>query len=37
MEVDVIYSESFPTSGVGQAIMNRLLKAAGHKKIFADA
>jgi L-threonylcarbamoyladenylate synthase len=37
MEVDVIYSESFSTSGVGQAIMNRLLKAAGHKKIFADA
>lgn len=32
-EVDVIYSESFPTAGVGQAIMNRLLKAAGHKKI----
>lgn len=32
-KVDVIYSESFPTAGVGQAIMNRLLKAAGHKKI----
>lgn len=31
-EVDVIYSESFPSAGVGQAIMNRLLKAAGHKK-----
>ncbi|WP_026506925.1 L-threonylcarbamoyladenylate synthase [Butyrivibrio sp. MC2013] len=26
---DVIYSESFDTSGIGQAIMNRLLKAAG--------
>lgn len=28
--VDVIYSEAFETEGVGQAIMNRLLKAAGH-------
>ena len=32
--VDVIYSESFEESakagGIGQAIMNRLLKAAGH-------
>lgn len=26
-----IYSESFPAEGLGQAIMNRLLKAAGHK------
>lgn len=26
-----IYSESFSTGGMGQAIMNRLLKAAGHK------
>lgn len=30
-EVDAIYSESFVTDGIGQAIMNRLLKAAGHK------
>ncbi len=29
-DVDVIYSESFDDSGIGQAIMNRLLKAAGH-------
>ena len=29
-EVEVIYSESFEKSGIGQAIMNRLLKAAGH-------
>ncbi|MFV0362092.1 MAG: L-threonylcarbamoyladenylate synthase [Suipraeoptans sp.] len=29
-EVDVIYSEAFDTSGIGIAIMNRLLKAAGH-------
>lgn len=27
---DVIYSESFQTPRMGQAIMNRLLKAAGH-------
>lgn len=32
-QVDVIYSEMFPSVGVGQAIMNRLLKAAGHKVI----
>ena len=31
--VDVIYSESFDTAGVGQAVMNRLLKAAGHKRV----
>lgn len=31
--VEVIYSEAFDTSGIGQAIMNRLLKAAGHKII----
>ena len=29
--VDIIYSESFNTPRMGQAIMNRLLKAAGHK------
>lgn len=29
-EVTMIYSESFSESGFGQAIMNRLLKAAGH-------
>lgn len=29
-EVEVIYSEAFEESGIGQAIMNRLLKAAGH-------
>ena len=32
-EADAIYSESFATDGFGQAIMNRLLKAAGHKYI----
>lgn len=32
-DVDEIYSESFETPRLGQAIMNRLLKAAGHRKI----
>lgn len=32
--VERIYSESFSTNGIGQAIMNRLLKAAGHEMIF---
>ena len=32
-EVEVIYAESFETRGIGQAIMNRLLKAAGHKVV----
>lgn len=32
-----IYSEGFQTSGFGQAIMNRLLKAAGHKVINLDS
>lgn len=29
--VEVIYAESFEAVGLGQAIMNRLLKAAGHR------
>ena len=29
-DVEVIYSEAFDNGGMGQAIMNRLLKAAGH-------
>lgn len=29
-EVEIIFSEAFETGGMGQAIMNRLLKAAGH-------
>ncbi len=29
--VDVIYSEAFHTPQIGQAVMNRLLKAAGHR------
>lgn len=34
--VTKIYSESFDANGLGQAIMNRLLKAAGHKIITAE-
>lgn len=33
--VERIYSESFDTPGLGQAIMNRLLKAAGHQRVDA--
>ncbi len=33
MSVDLIYSESFDSMGIGMAIMNRLLKAAGHSFI----
>lgn len=33
--IDVIYSESFPDTGIGSATMNRLLKAAGHNVIKA--
>jgi len=29
-----MFSESFDESGIGQAIMNRLLKAAGHNVII---
>ena len=32
--VNYIYSESFDTPQMGQAIMNRLMKAAGQKKIL---
>lgn len=32
-KIDKIYSESFPDRGLGQAIMNRLLKAAGHRVV----
>jgi len=34
-DVDCIYSESFEDAKIGPAIMNRLLKAAGHKVIRA--
>ena len=32
-EVQVMFAESFPHEGIGQAIMNRLLKAAGHQVV----
>ncbi len=36
-DVEVIYSEAFHTAGIGQAIMNRLLKAAGHRVVDAGS
>lgn len=33
-DAEVIYSESFEEGAMGNAIMNRLLKAAGHKMIY---
>ncbi|XHU85044.1 threonylcarbamoyl-AMP synthase [Peribacillus muralis] len=33
LDVDIIFSESFPESGIGAAVMNRLEKAAGHQII----
>lgn len=36
LEVGAIYSECFSTPRIGQAIMNRLLKAAGHQVINLD-
>ena len=35
--VDYIYSEAFATAGIGRAIMNRLLKAAGHHVIHMES
>ncbi|MBR1929965.1 MAG: threonylcarbamoyl-AMP synthase [Lachnospiraceae bacterium] len=35
-QVTCIYSEGFTAEGFGQAIMNRLLKAAGHKVITLE-
>lgn len=32
-KVEMIYSEAFDSAGIGQAVMNRLLKAAGHHVI----
>lgn len=32
----VIFSEAFDASGIGRAVMNRLLKAAGHKIIHIE-
>lgn len=36
LRVDVIYSECFDTPHLGEAIMNRMLKAAGHRVICAE-
>lgn len=33
LDVNMILCEMFPTEGIGSAIMNRLMKAAGHKVI----
>lgn len=35
-DVDLILSESFPQAGVGEAVMNRLLKAAGNQVIVEE-
>lgn len=35
-DVQYIYSEAFARRGIGSAIMNRLMKAAGQQKIMAD-
>lgn len=37
LEVEYIYTESFGEDKLGHAIMNRLLKAAGHKVIKVDS
>lgn len=34
-KMDIVYSESFSIEGIGDAIMNRLIKAAGHNVIVA--
>ena len=34
--VDIIFAEAFDENGIGQAIMNRLLKAAGHKVVHVS-
>ncbi len=34
--VEFIYSEAFATDGIGSAVMNRLLKAAGHRVIHVS-
>ncbi len=34
-KVDIVYSESFSKEGIGDAIMNRLIKAASHNVITA--
>ncbi|MEG1459656.1 MAG: L-threonylcarbamoyladenylate synthase [Acetivibrio sp.] len=36
LNVDIIYSESFASDNLGQAIMNRLLKAAGYQIVTCE-
>ncbi|MBM7690669.1 L-threonylcarbamoyladenylate synthase [Peribacillus deserti] len=36
LDVDRIFGEVFPVEGIGQAIMNRLTKAAGHRIVRED-
>ncbi len=35
-DVEMIYSEGFDEAGIGSAVMNRLLKAAGHRVINTE-
>lgn len=35
-KVTCIYSEAFSEKGIGQAVMNRLLKAAGHHVLYTE-
>ncbi len=35
LDVEIIYSESFSEAGIGQAVRNRMMKAAGHQIIEA--
>ncbi len=37
LEVDVVFAVAFEEKGIGKAIMNRLIKAAGHKIIHLDS
>ena len=36
-DIQVIFAESFERQGVGAAIMNRLLKAAGHQVVTPES
>jgi L-threonylcarbamoyladenylate synthase len=36
MGAEYIFGESFPEAGVGQAVMNRLMKAAGYRIVSVD-
>lgn len=35
-DVQVMFAQSVPRSGIGQAVMNRLLKAAGHQVVYLN-